>query len=211
MVKWSAPDRQLGVRFLLRPFFNPMTRDHFKFRKENQLKKSDKSLKQSWDKKITNLCNKINSLDNYYTTSSCSGRIVLIINSKEKRDDLFIKVWHNKITFKELKQTLDQINQDKLIYFKQDPVIIHIACKTLENAQDLINTAMKAGWKRNGIITSNKRFVVELNATGKLEFPIYKNKILVNDDFLELITKEANKKLEMSWECIEKLTNTLPR
>ena len=74
-----------------------------------------------------------------------------------------------------------------------------------------MKTAMEAGWKRNGIITSNKRFVVELNATAKLEFPIYKNKILVNDEFLELITNEANKKLEMSWECIEKLTNTLPR
>src|SRR3989344_6879060 len=131
-----------------------MMRNQFLFRKENQLKKTDKSLKQSWDKKIISLCDKINKLENYYTTSSCSGRIVLLKDSEEKRDDLFIKVWHNEISAGEIKETLNKIKGNELIYFKQEPVILHVACSNLENAQKLMNLAMNSGWKRNGVIAS---------------------------------------------------------
>jgi len=182
-----------------------MPRDQFSFRKENQLKKDDKSLKGSWDVKIKNLCNKINNLDDYYTTSSCSGRVVLLKDSKEKRDDLFIFVSHNEINFNDLKEVLGKIENNNIIYFKQDPVILHVSCRTIENCQDLINKAMKAGWKRNGIISSDRRFIVELNATDKLEFPIWKDKILVSDDYLKLVISEANKKLKSSWGKIERL------
>lgn len=186
-----------------------MPRDHFTFRKKNQLEKDDKSLKSSRDKKIISLCEKINTLDNYYTTSSCSGRVVLLKDSRDKRDDLFIRVWHDRTSFEELKETLNNINSEDLIYFKQDPVIMHVACKTLEDAQKLIELAMESGWKRNGIISSDKRFVVELNATDKLEFPVFHKKVLVNDDYLKLIVEEANKKLELSWGKIKRLESSV--
>lgn len=187
-----------------------MPRDQFNFRKENQLKKDDKSLKQSWDLKIINLCDKINSLDNYYTTSSCSGRVVILKDSKEKRDDLFIFVSHDEISFKQLKEEIEKIKFKDLIYFKCDPVILHVSCRTLKDCQNLIGKAMEAGWKRNGIISSDKRFVVELNATGKLEFPLFKDgKLLVDDNFLELIVSESNRKLKKSWEKINRLKKEL--
>lgn len=181
-------------------------RDHFEFRKKEQLKKTDKSLKQSWDERIVNLCTKLNSKDNYYTTSSCSGRVVLLKDSKIKSDDLFLFVSHDKINFEKLKSELNNINTSELFYFKQDPVILHIACRTLQDAQELIDIATKqAGWKRCGILASDKRFIVELNSTEKLEFPIFHNKILVSDDYLKVIVEEANKKLQSSWDKIEKL------
>ena len=183
-------------------------RDQFQFRKQNQLKKDDKSLKNSWDEKIISLCDKLNLSDSYYTTSSCSGRAVLLIDSKEKRDDLFIFVSHKETSFDELKLSLEKIENNDLIYFKQDPVILHVACKTLEDSQKLIKLAQEAGWKRCGIISSDKRFVVELNATDKLEFPIFKNRILIDDDYLKLIVNEANKKLKSSWEKIKKLEDS---
>ncbi len=186
-----------------------MPRNQFQFRKQNQLKKSDKSLKQNWDKKIVELCKKINKSENYYTTSSCSGRVLLLVNSREKRDNLFIKVWHDKISFEKLKKSLEEINSEELIYFKQEPCIMHVATESLEDAQEIHDLGKEAGWKRCGIIASRNRFVVELNATGKLEFPIFYKKILVNDKFLKIVVEEANKKLEDSWSCIEKLTNTL--
>jgi len=187
-----------------------MPRDNFKFRKENQLGKKDKSLKQSWDKKIVSLCDKINAKENYYTTSSCSGRVLILIDSVEKRDDLFIKVWHEAVSFDELKKALEWIDCEKLVYFKQDPCILHVACANLESAQEIHDSAKLAGWKRCGIIASKKRFVVELNATGKLEFPIMNNgKILVSDDFLKIIVQEAGKKLQDSWEKIIDLEKKL--
>jgi tRNA wybutosine-synthesizing protein 3 len=186
-----------------------MAQDHFLFRKKNQLEKRDKSLKKSWDEKIKKLCDKINKYDDFYTTSSCSGRIVLLINSSEKKDDLFIKVWHDKISFEELEKELKEIKSKELIYFKQDPCILHVACRNLERAQEIHDLAKLSGWKRCGIISSKKRFVVELNGTEKLEFPIFDNKRLVGDDFLRIIIKESNKKLAKSWKCIESLDKKL--
>jgi len=48
--------------------------DSFNQRKISVLEKKDKAAKGSWDERIIELCNKLNSLEEYYTTSSCSGR-----------------------------------------------------------------------------------------------------------------------------------------
>jgi len=182
-----------------------MPRDQFEFRKQNQLNKNDKSLKHSWDIRIVKLCDKINKLPNYYTTSSCSGRVLLLKDCKEKRDDLFVKVWHDEIKLKEVKKILESIKQKGMFYFKQEPCILHVACKDLESAQKIHDLAKLSGWKRCGIIASNKRFIVELNATSKLEFPIIdKGRILVEDEFLEVVVREGNKRLGRSWEGIKR-------
>ncbi len=184
----------------------------FQQRKKDILSRKDKSHKNSWDEKITKLCDKINSLNNYYTTSSCAGRIVLIIEQNKKEKGLFKKVYHNLISFDELKKDLDKVivGNKNLIKFKMEPCAIHVACKNLEDAQDLYDKAKLAGWKRSGIIASGSRFMVELNSTEKLEFPIIQNKkILVDDKFLKIVVEEANKKLEKSWEKIERLKSLI--
>ena len=73
-------------------------------------------------------------------------------------------------------------------------------------SQKLLNLAKLAGWKKSGIISSEKRFIVEMFGTGKLEFPIIKNeKILIDDEFLKIVLKKANENLEKSWKIIEDL------
>lgn len=82
---------------------------NFQQRKKDVLAKLDKSSIGSWDKNIVDLCEKINSLKNYYTTSSCSGRIILIKDEDEKRNDLFVRVWHDLISLKDLRGELEKI------------------------------------------------------------------------------------------------------
>ena len=43
--------------------------DSFNQRKQDMLSKKDKSTIGGWDEKIVELCEKINSLENYYTTN----------------------------------------------------------------------------------------------------------------------------------------------
>ncbi len=86
-----------------------MVNDKFLKRKKDILSKIDKSSKQCWDKKIVPLCKKINSLKNYYTTSSCSGRIVIIKDKNKKQENLFLKVYHDLIKFGKLKNELEKI------------------------------------------------------------------------------------------------------
>ena len=181
--------------------------DGFLQRKKDVLSKIDKSSIGKWDEKIISLCEKINSKENYYTTSSCSGRILLMVDQSKKGEDLFLFVSHDKVSFKELKEKLIEASKkNKNVKFKMEPCILHVACKTLEDAEKLFEIGKNAGWKRLGIIGTRNGFTFELNSTEKLEFPIIQNKkILIDDDLLKIIVDDANKKLEIGWEKIQKL------
>lgn len=186
--------------------------DRFLKRKKDILSKLDKSSKGFWDKYIMKLCNEINSLGNYYTTSSCSGRVVLMIDQEKKEKGLLINVYHDLIFFEQLKKDLNKILKEnkKPVKLKLESCALHVACRTLEDAQNLYDKAKLSGWKKSGIIASNNRFMVELTNTDKLEFPIIqKNKILVNDEFLQIVVEEANKKLKRGWKKIEKFNELL--
>jgi tRNA wybutosine-synthesizing protein 3 len=174
--------------------------------KKKQLSKEDKSNIGEWDPKIIDLCNKINKNTNYYTTSSCSGRVVLLKSSDEKQPDAFLYRTHDKISFNELKKILEKIKYDGLVEFQQTSSILHVACASLSDAQDLVTKAKLAGWKRSGIMATGKRFMVELHSTENISFPIMNNRvILVDDNYLKLIVEIANCKLERVWNKIEKL------
>jgi tRNA wybutosine-synthesizing protein 3 len=180
--------------------------DNFSKRKQDVLSKKDKSSIGLWDKRIKELCDKINKEENYYTTSSCSGRIVIMLDKEKKGKNLFIFVYHDLISFKKLKKDLDKISKSEMIKFKQEPCILHVACRNLKDAQNILDKAKNAGWKKSGIISSGKRFVVEMNSTEKIEFLLMnKGKLLVNNEFLELILKRCNENLKKSWEKISKL------
>lgn len=182
---------------------------NFELQKKKQLSRRDLSNEGHIDKQIVSLVNKINKNPNYYTTSSCAGRIMLIIEKQKKEPNLFIYKTHNKVSLDEIKKNLKKITSKELIYLKQDSCILHVACKTIKDAQDLVTKAKLAGWKRSGIMTFDKRIICELISTEHLALPIFKNKILVSDDYLKIVIKEANKKLKRVRKKIKKLENLI--
>tara|TARA_Y100000310_G_C20658494_1_gene803321 strand:- start:1381 stop:1941 length:561 start_codon:yes stop_codon:yes gene_type:complete len=183
----------------------------FQEQKQKQLKRKDKSNEGKWDSAIVKLCEMINSKKEYYTTSSCGGRISLVKGLKEKAENVFLFKTHDKISFRELKKELEKASKYKgLIYFKQEPCILHVACLNEEKGSKLLIRARIAGWKRSGMIATSKRVMLELMSTEKLELPIMmEGKILVDDDYLRLLVKEANKKLEKVREKINKFENLI--
>lgn len=219
-----------------------MPEDNFLQRKKDVLSKLDKSFKarrslashkssmidtkKAWDKRILGLCTKINSSNDYYTTSSCSGRVVLMLDEEKKQEGLFIKIYHDEISFEQLKKGLNDIlnpssqSPDHLalisvrkthkIKFKLEPCILHVACQDLNCAQKLFDKAKFVGWKKSGIIATKNHIMLELNSTERLEFPIiHDGEVLVDDKFLKIIVNESNKKLKKSWEKIKKLKRTI--
>ncbi len=200
--------------------------NNFTQRKSAILSKLDKSSIGKWDKKIISLCEKLNKSNNCYTTSSCSGRVVLMIDQEKKSPGLFLAVSHSLISFDWLKKNLKRIENEfdtlrvypesfsqkmitKGIKFKCEPVILHVACRDLESASALLEKAKRAGLKHSGINALGKNIILELNGSDRLEFPVIKDKILVSDDFLKLIVKQANEKLKRSWNNIEKLRKAI--
>ncbi|MFH1787478.1 MAG: tRNA wybutosine-synthesizing 3 family protein [archaeon] len=83
--------------------------NNFSQRKKNILNKQDKSSIGKWDEKIIGLCKRINKSKNYYTTSSCAGRIVLIRDIEGERGNLFLKVWHDLVDVEELKRVWEKL------------------------------------------------------------------------------------------------------
>ena len=183
---------------------------NFQKQKQIQLSREDASSIGSWDSKIKGLCQKLNKKKDYYTTSSCAGRIVLLKGEIGKEPNKFLFRTHKKTSFKELKGALNEINYEGLVEFKQSPCILHVACKDLERAQDLVNQAKFAGLKHSGIMATKKRFVVELHSTERIAFFIMNNrKVLVDDNFLKLVVQQANMRLERVWDKIGKLKNLI--
>lgn len=171
---------------------------NFQESKKKQLARKDKSGKGSWDNGINSLCKKINEKKEHYTTSSCSGRIVLVKGLDEKAENVFLFKSHEKISFSQLRKELEKVGKryKGLIYFKQEPCILHVACVDLNSGLKLLEKARIAGWKKSGLISKGKRIILELMSTEKLEMPIMdKGKLLVDNNYLKLIVREANKKL----------------
>ena len=184
---------------------------NFDHTKNLALTKKDKSNKNSFDKKIVNLCNIINKSPNFFTTSSCSGRITLLINNSKKLPNLFFYRTHKTINFSDFKKHLMlACKTDQLIYFKQEPAILVVACKNKDHQTNLFSLARNNGWKNSGILSLDKKFLIELKSTEKIIFPIvFLGKILVDDEFLKLVIKITNQNLEKTWEKIKRLENLL--
>ena len=172
---------------------------NFSEQKKKQLGRKDKSGQGRWDKAISSLCRKINKKDDYYTTSSCAGRIALVKGLPEKARDVFLFKTHDKITFSQLKKELEKAvkRYKDLIYFKQESCILHVASSNPAKGQKMLNKAKTAGWKRSGIISTQKRAMLELMSTEKTELPVAdKGKIIVSDSYLRILVREANRKLD---------------
>lgn len=182
----------------------------FNQRKKDILDKDDKSNKGSWDTKIIDLCEKINSFDEYYTTSSCSGRIMIIKDEDKKGPGLFYFVSHERIDFNEFILEIKKIDGGNY-KFKQEKLILHVACCDLESAEKLLKRVHSIGLKHSGIISLGKNIIVEIVSNANLEFPlIEEGELLVSEEFLKKVIKRANGNLEKGWERIGELKNTFP-
>ncbi|MBU0471692.1 MAG: hypothetical protein KKF89_02820 [Nanoarchaeota archaeon] len=183
--------------------------------KQKTLKKmlsNDKSNKGSVDKPIQNLLDKINTLDDYYTTSSCSGRIILIKipESGSKKDTNFLLRTHELANADELITLIHKLKELETVWLRQEPVILHVAARTLKDASKLLRLVRIIGFKRCGLFEVEKRFLMELVSTEKIDAIIAKDgEVLVSDKYIRVLVEEANKRLKRTWEKTKKLEKEL--
>ena len=161
------------------------------------------------DEDIIPLLDTINSFDCFVTTSSCSGRIVVLDVPKigDKLNAKFLGKWHRTVDWKEVAKALEK--STSTTWLISDPPIIHVACRDLECARILMRIANESGFRRCGIISLN-RFVVEITSFEKLEAPLAVNgKIVVDESYIKLLTDFANEKLLRGKEKLERLKSKL--
>ena len=169
-----------------------------------KLKGPDKSKKGSVDSDILSLITKINKLDNYYTTSSCSGRIMLMDKGSKRKDLVkWLLSSHSTITVKQFNDVFNEnyLNSEDfknaVVWFMEEPAILHICCRDLDSAKKLLDLVKKVPFKRSGIFSFSKRIIVEILDTEKMETLVAKNnKLYTHGEYVEVIVDEANSKLK---------------
>ncbi|MBW2990601.1 hypothetical protein KY348_02755 [Candidatus Woesearchaeota archaeon] len=175
--------------------------------KENALNKKDLSAKGCLDKRIKPLVDLINSMDDYFTSSSCSGRILLLKVSEEekKKRSKWLFLSHEKIDAPDILSALKDLPEEE-VWFKMEPMILHICCKTIDNAAEILERISKLGLTHSGIFSLKKKIVVEIFGNERIECIVAKDReLLVNEDYIRALVEAANNKLELTHKKIDEL------
>ena len=176
----------------------------FEAEKKSFLSKKDKSRKGSVDESIREIVGIINSKPDYYTTSSCAGRIMLISPAERKQDVLYLFCSHSPISPEELKPAIAAL-PIATVFLKQESMILHICCRDIDAAKKMLDLLRKLGLKRAGIISLDN-IIIELVGSEHFETLLaVEGHLLVSEDYLVKAILEANKRLERNSRKLELL------
>lgn len=183
----------------------------FQIQKNQILNRADKSKKGSIDEEVRKTVELVNSLHDYYTTSSCSGRIFLIEipESGKKNEARWLFMKHSAAKFSEIKKALKKISC-KEVWLRQESFILHICCRNIKVAQAILSICQKAGIRRAGAISMGKRILIEVFGTERLDTIVAeKGKVIISDNYLRILTREANKKHKKNLEKLKRFHHFL--
>ena len=169
--------------------------------------KHDKSNKGSIDKPILPLVNFINSLKDYFTTSSCSGRICI----NKEYDDLrkSCNVWvfksHSIVNPKQVLSIRELPTGKTSIRF--ETLILHVATRDILCAKRFLDTIRGAVLKKSGIFSvKQNKVMIECSSTEIMQAPFSENgEILMDESYLIRFIEEANKRLLRANQKIKEL------
>ncbi|XP_055258484.1 tRNA wybutosine-synthesizing protein 3 homolog isoform X3 [Moschus berezovskii] len=131
----------------------------FKRWKAQCLSKADLSRKGSVDEDVLEIVQLLNGQEQFFTTSSCAGRIILLdgsINGSEvqKKNCCWLLVTHKACVKDDVIVALKKANGDAILKF--EPLVLHVQCRQLQDAQTLHSVAIDSGFRNSGI-TVGKR------------------------------------------------------
>ncbi|KAI9483771.1 MAG: methyltransferase TYW3-domain-containing protein [Benjaminiella poitrasii] len=190
----------------------------------------DKSPKGFIDAPILDLMHIINQHPDYYTTSSCSGRVAIYQEGVQVHDDkeetttkggIWLYVTHDPVSVPAINKEewivqllfgghqpvvfddhYSDILDRQLIYFKFEPLILHIEASSQQKAMHLVSLANQIGYQNSGI-TPSRRHMLAIRSTLKIDTPIAYVKdgtihCLVKPSFLILLFEMSNQKFEQN-------------
>jgi len=166
------------------------------------------------DQEVEEVLQKLNVLEDFFTTSSCSGRIALISLPEigAKREARFIGKWHRPVTKEEVLEAISSAKASRNgdVWFIAQSPIVHVACRTLEKATTLLRIAIESGFKYSGIkaiARHNGRVVVEIMSTERMDVPLATDdRMLCSEAHLDFIVAQANLMLKRSKEKLKRFS-----
>lgn len=185
----------------------------------------DKSPKGSIDAPIQDLIHLINSISDYMTTSSCSGRISIRSNASHKfqeshEETSFWWVTHHPIEDipKTVITLVNELNYHtpslpSSVSFKFEPAIFHIECRNDLSAQCLLQIALESGFRNSGLCLGRRHIILAIRSTPSLEAPLIHSGqwIVDGQHYLQILCSIANQKFQENTQRLERLTNAIMR
>jgi tRNA wybutosine-synthesizing protein 3 len=168
---------------------------------EEQKKKALERLRiMGADEEVVEIIGVLNRLDDFYTTSSCSGRVALICIPEigAKREAEFVGKWHRVVTKEEVSEAIKTPKKGELWLISQSP-ILHVSCRGLEKAKTLLKVAIESGFKYSGIKAISKdngKVMVEIISTERMDVPLGKDDMFFcGESYMDYIIQKANSTL----------------
>ena len=185
--------------------------DPWKAYREHHLRRLEEALERGEvDPPIVPLLRLLNRCKDIVTTSSCSGRVVLLGTSKEedKASSFFHRKWHRPVMVEEVLEGFETFQGD-VLWFKVDPLIIHVATRTLDLAYGLVKEARRAGIKIAGIqVIEEHRVNIEVRGIDYMAVPLFwDGKPLVTEGYVRNLVPIANRKMVKNQGRLERLYN----
>ncbi len=147
------------------------------------------------DHDIIPLLEKINALDNYFTTSSCSGRISVMEMPYfgDKLNSVWLGKWHREVTVEEVLGAIGKHKTGQLWFLVRSP-ILHVAARTMEDAVKLLNLSIGLGFKYSNIKSvSHKKLLIEIRSTERMDVPLGEGgELWVSKEYIERIVNLSN-------------------
>tara|TARA_B110001454_G_C12600812_1_gene384370 strand:- start:252 stop:836 length:585 start_codon:yes stop_codon:yes gene_type:complete len=181
--------------------------------KANAMKKLEYALSEGLvDEGVISVINSFNSHPEIFTTSSCAGRIQLIIlpdigrkDSVERR-----KTWHREVTAEEVDAAIFEfdIPDNSIVILQAQSPIFHISCRTMDLAIKLRGIVHSQGWKYSSLMTGNsEKWIVEVLSANRIDNLLFRKGVIdpPEDDRLNFIIKESNKILVKAQTRLEAL------
>jgi tRNA wybutosine-synthesizing protein 3 len=165
------------------------------------------------DHEFIPLCDHILKTKNYFTSSSCAGRITLVgLDKKEsKKESAFHRKWHRKVKFSEVKEGIDHFNGE-VLWLKQEPLIFHIGADTIEHANNLLKASRTAGIKRCGVhVIKLGKYLVEMLGSHAITIPVKEGKFIVDEENLKYFVKKCNEKFVKNQKHLKELTKEIKK
>ncbi|MGQ4891732.1 MAG: tRNA-wybutosine modification methyltransferase TYW3 [Candidatus Njordarchaeia archaeon] len=159
--------------------------------------------KNEVDYDIIELLDLINSLPFAYTTSSCSGRIMLIdIPPSEKKFESFrLARWHYVVDYETFWNTIKNYKPKGVLWLKVDSFIIAFAVNSIEWAAYFLKLARLLGLKYSGIRSINIKgeyIILDVASTEHVHLPLSDRErgLLVDEEYAKYIYNIAISKLK---------------
>ena len=186
----------------------------------------DKSPKGSVDAPIRSLVDLINEHPSFATLSSCSGRIALFDPSSSSADGAngkgsgrWLLVSHEKL---DPQHVLDVVRSastsssttaagdlENALTLRFEPLLLHVAACSLARGQQLLQRALSTGFRESGLIVTPQRVTVAIRSYSLALVVPLARQLLLPDDYLTALVEDANRRLQLNLQKLEKLYTTI--